>query len=105
MERRSVKVTLEQPVDAHGVEVSELTIYEPAARECEAMDRGKGEVQKANHLLAACAKIPYSTVLSLGSRDYQAAMGGLGELGFQEGSPSLSESSEESIETGPTLSE
>jgi len=93
VERRSTKVTLEQPVEANGETISELTIFEPAARECEAMDRGKGEIQKANHLLAACARVPYSTILLLSARDYQSAMEALGELGFSqpEASPEPSE--------------
>jgi len=94
MERKSVKVALEQPVEAHGVEVSELTIQEPSAREFEAMDRGKGEIQKTNYLLAACSKVPYSTILNLSAHDYQAALAALGELGFQEASPPSDESSE-----------
>jgi len=105
VERRSVKVKLEQPIEANGTEIAELTIIKPAGREFEAMDRGKGEVQRTNHLLAACAKVPYSTILNLSPEDYEAAMGALGGLGFPEASQPSSESSEEFLETGPTRSE
>ena len=94
MERRSIKVSLASPIRAHDEDVTELVIQEPRALEFEAMDRGKGELQKVNHLLAACAKVPYSSILTLCSRDYQAAMEALGKLGFQEASPLPSESSE-----------
>lgn len=94
MERKSTELVLEQPVEAHGGTISKLTISEPSAREFEAMDRGKGEIQKTNHLLAACAKVPYSTILNLSARDYQAALGALGELGFTQASETSSDSEE-----------
>lgn len=84
MERQSKKITLVEPVEAHGQQVHELEIHEPAAREFEAMDRGSGRIQQAHHLLAACARIPYSSILSLCAKDYQAAMEALGELGFSQ---------------------
>ncbi len=105
MERDSRRVTLSHPVEAHGETLTELVIQEPTARDFESMDRGKGQIQQVHHLLASCAKVPYSTILSLRVRDYQAAMGALAELGFQEAAEPLTESSDEFPETGLTPSE
>ena len=84
MERRSIKVLLSEPIRAHDADVAELVVYEPRALDFEAMDRGKGEFQKKNHLLAACCKVPYSSIVTLCMRDYHAAMEALAALDFME---------------------
>jgi hypothetical protein len=76
------RVPLSRAIQAHDQKVSELVIYEPTAKELQALERGKGEIARVNHLLAECARIPYSSVLLLRARDWQACMEALAEMGF-----------------------
>jgi hypothetical protein len=84
VERRSKTIRLTTPIQAHGAEVSELTIYEPQAGDLEAFDQAKGDIQRQNHLLAVCARIPYSSVRTLSMVDWRSAMEALADSGFQE---------------------
>lgn len=77
-----VVVKLMKSYTAHGKDIEELTIHEPGPREYEAMDRGgEGQIKKANHLLAAAARVPYGTIISLKPKDYQACMNALNLMG------------------------
>jgi hypothetical protein len=80
LEKRTVQ--LSRPIPAHDQIHHVLVIHEPTAKELQALERGKGEIARVNHLLAECARIPYSSVLLLRARDWQACMEALAEMGF-----------------------
>ena len=82
MERPSRTVTLQHPIQVDGEPCTELVIREPSPKDLQATDAGKGDVHKANLLLAACAGIPISSVYLLRMVDYQACTEALAELGF-----------------------
>lgn len=90
MDRDQKTVTLRHPIEVDGAERSEIAIREPCPKDLEAMDRGKGEVQKANLLLAACAGIPVTSVHKMRMVDYQACMEALESLGFTKDSEEAS---------------
>ena len=105
-EEKSITIQLMEVLEAHGRELTELVVHAPRARDFEHMDAGgTGEIKRTNHLLASCAKIPYSSVLQLGSRDYQAALEALASLGFTASPTPSEESDEESPATGSGRSE
>jgi hypothetical protein len=105
MDREKRIVQLSSPIQAHGKDITELTILEHTGRELEAMDRGVGPIQKFNHLIAACANIPYPSVLQLRGADWNACVGAMEEMGFQLPTGGPSESSPGSQETGGIPSE
>lgn len=103
---KTIEVTLGDPIQAHGEQITTLVIHKPKPKDFEAMDEGKGETAKANRLLASCARIPYSSVLTMELEDYEACMDALGGLaGFLEPLGSLEESSSPSPETGTSSSD
>ena len=104
MPENTIEVELDTPIQAHGETVTKLILHEPAVDEFEAMDRGTGELNKAHHLIAACAKIPYSSLRMLSGSDYRRVMDAFIASGFTVGGSSPSESGEESPRTGPTPS-
>ena len=107
MPDESKTIKLSQPITAHGEMLTQLVLREPTAKDIEATDKAAidAPTKKANHLLAAVAGIPYSSVLLLRLRDWNACMEALAEMGFFEEPSPPSESDAESHQTGLTESE
>lgn len=70
-EKKTLK--LSKPVTVDGHEYKELEIVEPSTIQLESMDRGKGQIAKTKHLIAACAGVPPEVVEALRARDFMAA--------------------------------
>ncbi|OFX01395.1 MAG: hypothetical protein A3E78_01940 [Alphaproteobacteria bacterium RIFCSPHIGHO2_12_FULL_63_12] len=104
MAEESKTITLSQPITAHGESITKLVLREPTAKDIEATDKAATDAptKKANMLLASVAGIPYSSVLLLRLRDWNACMEALAEMGFFEEPSPRSESEPESHQTGPT---
>lgn len=86
-------VCLRRKYEAHGEQIDQIRIVEPTGKMMEAVDRAAGEQTKGfNHLLAATASVPYSTICKLKAADWRVCGEALAALGFTIADASLEES-------------
>lgn len=69
--RERVKVKLLKPIKVNGESVDELImISDLTLGDLEAADRGKGEVNKMNHLISKAAKLPIEVIQKIHIKDF-----------------------------------
>lgn len=65
-------VTLKHPIQANGEELRAVTLQRPQVRHLKALDRAKGDVERAALLIGELAQLPPSAVDQLDGEDFAA---------------------------------